>query len=924
MYINSIGNNSQYQSRINKLTTSPITKEQISFKGNDNDSFESGDLFFRFFKEIAETAYKISLKSVMTHAKNEREFSTYIEALSQKSSKQYIKQNRTTKLEVFNNAILTRVNTDPTFTNELFKEAGMTTVMQFNSFLNIFNQTPETKENFRGQNIEAIKIYGKLNNKEDLSKYSELLLYLYNEEEYKENPDYNKLNEYVDFLKQLGVTNFKDFDEKFSHLSSDFHDFENIADKVDAINYVKENYQDRINYLQNIIKDNPNFKNTDPKTLYAKINDVIDRLSVGNYDINKDKIPEIINYATLKDKFKTQALNIYSNQFNNYQQTEDKIDFYSTLANYNISPSDFNEFATKSIISDSDIMSHLRNIKDLSQYVSTYKGINIKDSQNFYKKNKDLLNAVYDEKTGDVHNVNFLLDLMEKYNISTSDSFMSFYNKVNYSKAKNITTEELKNFLEAFKYTISDNILKTAKEQNISPKELLDNEKTNFENVKNEIENFIKNDETSYFTGKTPFEIYKEYADVIGKNPNEVTTILQNIVNFNISTSTQYLDKFKEVEKFEKFFNDKEEMSNFINLNEIKFDNSQENFEYRNYCYDILNTLYEDNQNSKELDYYKNSDFLSNSKIKLDDFMKTQINDETRKRVLSIIADKKIPSLTAMEKFFQTYSSDKNSDKELLEYLEKLPENIDFEEDNKILSALKLKFRLLNISLPLNPENLKAINMEKLSKLPQITTRATIQTINDIFKIPENINFVTTMPLAVDNSEKNYPAFRIAQDIVARKSTNNESYQNIKRLLNLEKSDLGIPDDCSDYIYINAIEQVLPKEFIDFVNSNDWLQYSEEKDKTPNVVLHARLRAIDRFALDNANNINELYTDETKQKLKDLFKSIYTTAPTSVKGGSPDNRIIVSSQHKINIIETIFSNQGQLITLFQKGYFGQN
>ena len=100
------------------------------------------------------------------------------------------------------------------------------------------------------------------------------------------------------------------------------------------------------------------------------------------------------------------------------------------------------------------------------------------------------------------------------------------------------------------------------------------------------------------------------------------------------------------------------------------------------------------------------------------------------------------------------------------------------------------------------------------------------------------------------------------------------------------------------------------------MNSNDWLTYSD--NKKANVSLHARLRTIDRFALDSIENIEELYTEETKAKLQNLFNTIYNTSPVDLKGSKTDERIIADFEHNSNIIEAIFTNKGDMITIIPK------
>ena len=93
-------------------------------------------------------------------------------------------------------------------------------------------------------------------------------------------------------------------------------------------------------------------------------------------------------------------------------------------------------------------------------------------------------------------------------------------------------------------------------------------------------------------------------------------------------------------------------------------------------------------------------------------------------------------------------------------------------------------------------------------------------------------------------------------------------------------------------------------------------QYNSNDDKkVPNLTFHARLRAIDRFALDSANDIKELYTQEAKDKLKELIKTVYTSCPTEINGNGSDKRIVVDFNHNNREIEAVFSQDGKMLTI---------
>ena len=142
-----------------------------------------------------------------------------------------------------------------------------------------------------------------------------------------------------------------------------------------------------------------------------------------------------------------------------------------------------------------------------------------------------------------------------------------------------------------------------------------------------------------------------------------------------------------------------------------------------------------------------------------------------------------------------------------------------------------------------------------------------------------------------------------------------ESYKNIARLLEIDRRSLDIDKDCSTYIYAKEIQNSLPKEFIDFVISDDWTKYEETDTVKPKLTLHAKLRLIDRFALNGAKNIDELYSEETTEKLKQILKTVYTDTPTEIRGSDKTKRLIVDFIHNGTEIEAVFSKEGKMVTI---------
>lgn len=902
------------------LTRDVFEKTTLTFKGSIEEDF-FGMLIDKAFSIIEEATESFinDFQVIAKQTRREAEVATYIEALSAKNVRKLMLSKRSEKMTTLNSNIFYGLDFDIDFINNLFEQANIKTVLGLDNFIRTYLREPETKQIFRGQEIEAVKIYGLLESKDDLSKYSELLLYLYNQEEDSETPDYSKLNTTIAFLKKLGVDKFNEFDGKFEYLKSKFNDFDTVSDKVDAIEYLQTTYDAKTSLLDNVLKGVDVPKNQDSQKVYALVNDIVDYFYDKNDGKSLDGLEEVLDYALQQNKIKSQSLKSLTPICNDFKSPEDKISLFGFLKDNSISISDLNILSGRSIVSDSDNLAALINKEHLGQSIAEIRGTDESNGFNFYKNFRDIINAVYDESES-LDGVRTFISVADRFNFKNSDSVLQFYNRAAEAKKRSLTSDEVKDFIELFKYSDSTTLFADAKAQSTSVVDLLAEEKQKYISVKEDIDNFCYSDNNAFFAGQSSLEIYKKYRELILSNVDNVSSVLQNIADFDIKNSGQYIQRTMQVEPFTKFFADKESMLKFFAQNNVKFDDTYEDNVYQRNCMEIFDSLYDENDKQKSyerINYFANSGFLVKSQTRLTEFLEKMPSSDVRKDVLSVIADKKVPSVNILEKFFKQYKSSLSDGVELLEYLRNLPSNIDFSKSSDILDFIQSKINMINVPVQINSENINRINIEDFAE-KEIPTNKVISLLNNLYSLPDNVNFLSALSSELKSKPIEFSSYRIAQELAAKIDRTDESYQNISRLLKLDKHSLGLPDDCSSYIYVKAIEKALPKNFINFVNSEDWTTYSDDKSKGANLVLHAKLRAIDRFALNDADSIDVLYTDEMKSRLQNLFKTVYTTSPVSIKGSDSSKRLIVDFVHESNVIEAIFLDKGEMITIVPK------
>ncbi len=885
-----------------------INNKNVSF-GSSNDDFLSL-ILDHLLTGLSETVSYIEQESICD---------IYMSIVLKKDIKNLISKNKNIPIQKFHNHIGKIDNYDLQFLTKIMEQANIKTLMNLDIFIKTFQKNKETPIVFQGQNIEAIKIFGLLSSKDDLAKFPSLLLYLFNEESNSDNPDYNKLNTYSAFLKHIGIKNIYDFDQKYSYLKPQFNNFENISDTKDAINYLMETYEPKLQMVQNVIDSN-NLKSYSPELIYSKLPDVIDYL----YDKNKGKnlgdLPKFIDNAFNFDKLKTQTYKDISKIFNDFNSPKDKIDLLELLQECNISINELNTLnSQRKQIPDLEFFDIIINKQPIIEVIKNNDQLSDSQKNELYKNFNKIFTSVYTRgnNSDDADSLNNLINILINFNINNPDKFLNFYNKVNLSNNKNFTTNQLCEFVDLFDYYNYDDLFEQSKKLNISPRNFLETKKEHFEKYEPEITNFIENGSSDKFIGKTALDIYKQYNYMFDENIN-IHQILQNIVTQDSANQTEDKIRQKEFMLFEQFFDSKHDTVKFLLNNKISFDKSSRSQNHKSACLTILNSLTEKNNLQQSKDKIKklsDSGFLLRSKNALSKFVDDMQQKGQLKQILNIIINKNVSSVKKLYNFFKSYEEIPNENQNLIHHLSLIPDNMKFNEYIDILNFLSSSLVNAEIPVEINNSNILNININDYRTKDSFNAQKLNNLTCNLLNQPENTNFVNYLENTFTNTTPYYSPFQIAKEIVSKINSSEESYRNLARELHLSKSDLKLDDNTSEYIYIQAVQNKLPQEFINFINSNNWLDYNNNGN-VPNAGLHARLRIIDRFALNENNSINNLYSQETENKLKQFFDNIYNKLPYNIEGRNKSHRIALKYNIENKIVEIIFNNKGELITAF--------
>lgn len=759
---------------------------------------------------------------------------------------------------------------------------------------------------------EEIIIYKNLEHKEDLSKYSYILLEACISESEKLNPDFSKINEVAVFLNKIGMRDDSDSEiyRKFAHIAPAFNNFDTIEDVFGAVDYLRETYPAKIEALSEIIANSPELKSDNPEKLYLQISDLVDYAWMKSGNRNLDELSGILEYALKQGKIKIKDLRMRNVIMSS---PEGKISFFNLLKNNGVSVSSLNSLNSRSIVSDISALDMAANRKYLSQKIAGLRGTDEKQALQFYDNFADVLGAICADVANPKKQLKLLFRILDENKIKSSDTFMSFYNKACGCKKKSLNSDEIKEFVGLFEYANSFVVAQPKKGEKPSIQDMIDTKKR-FESVKSQIDDFKKTDKSGFFTGQTSLDIYKKYQDLIDKNPSNVAQTLRDVATYDIANLREYENKVKCEKDFVEFFNSEEEMRKFFEENEFNFDGSNDSeANILNYLI-ILRSVKNSDKTGERLKYFTTSSFLESSQDDLTRLLKAMPKKETREEILGIIADKKIPSTLVLQGFIKEYGLKNSNGVEIIDFIKNLPKNVDFNTAVEKLSVLQKQMQSFKILTPLNADNIKFIDFGRFN---ENSISSIIITLNNVLQAGD-CNFIGVA--ARDNNKVKYgfSSYKIAQEIAKTINKTDESYSNISRLLKLDELDVESMSQVSESFYVKSIEAKISKEFVDFVNSDDYLPQIAKDGKTPNVSLHAKLRAIDRFVLNDVDNINELYGEKSKEKLKRVFGGIYVQNPINVYGVDELSRIVADYRFGSNIVEAVFSCDGEVITIVEK------
>lgn len=766
--------------------------------------------------------------------------------------------------------------------------------------------------------VNFFEIYGQLSDKENFKKYPELLLCLNTSLEDRENPqDDISYDKYCQFFDKFGIKDLPHFIKTFDYLKPEFNGFETKVDVVSAIQHVESTNSKKLDLLTPLIKDSKNSKNLkSPEQVYLAIPDIVDYLYEKNDGESLSALHNYIDMAVGHSKFSSKVISSIQPNFNNFSLPEDKIRFYKLLNQNNVSISDFNKIFSNPIIDDYEPMSLIYNKQSIISSLSENDKKNQHSINDVYLNFADVLNVAYESENTSSDLLFKTYDVIKKCKFKNSQDLLNYYNQVNSPnpRVKNITSDNLVEFIDLMKFVEKSEFSDAKKFRKVRLDSLrqLRNE---YNRAKEPIETFLLNFSNNLFLNETTFSIFDKYkSEFIGASEEDITSKLSELDRFNIKNAEENYQKNLEMDKFKEFFPSRKDLINFVIKNEISFNNSEDEAKYKENCRSILYSIYITGKGSERFENISklsDSKFLINSKNTLPNLLNLNLSTQDKAKAINTFVNKNVKNYASFEAFVNKYEVDNNSFMKLVDFISNLPEDVSFEDVLPKLEKVEKLLKTTNYPITLNADNIGNLNYDDLQNsyphekiLPD-----RIKILNKLVGIGPQENPIVKLPKS--NMTDFYTnKYKIAAEIFQIR----EHSDNYPKLVNLlygggfeNHSVLNNLYDYSSYI---------PNSFVDFVKKMGVLNGKEY-----NMSLHAKLRIIERFLMDDIHSIEDFQSPKTTKELKKILKSIYLQKPIDIEGSSEGERLVLDSLYKNTVLENIFSKDGVLITSVEKSHY---
>ena len=728
------------------------------------------------------------------------------------------------------------------------------------------------------------------------------------------NKDFD-LNKIVEFIKELGAKNENALFKKFSYLAKDFNNFRDFDDKFAGFMHILNLFSAKEKGLNKLIKENEDLNTISATELYSQYCEIIDYLYEKDPKNWLEEFREILKQTQGHEKFSKTTMNAVKD-YTDLSTVEGKIEFLELIKSEDLTTEDVNELVSvRNLYTTSNEMGFILNKNRIVANLTTLDDFDEESANEFYKNFKQALNAIYDENNSkQEHDLQTFAKILKQFNLKNDDEFFNFYHSLTKKQTKQnkkpqthkkATLQEVRDFIYLFNFIGDDNLQKYKKDKNYPLISELQKKKEHFEKVKTTIEEEL-NKKGAIVQKNTALKTYTKYGETLKKYPY-IPTFIEKILAQNARDFIEF-DEEKELKaKFLAYFKNEQMLNAFLAKNEIEITSSKEDRSFCELYLRILGLILDD-KNEKEQEKYLqkilNSDFFKNSKSGIINFTKRR-KEEDLKIIFEIIVNEGISSIAQINTILNRYA---NKDKEISNFLNYCKnQELNFSDFIRKIEQLQKELENSGINIKINNDNISRINLENYN-FGKISDSKLAQLAKELFGVDDKLNFICGLNATfIESDEQIITAHIIAKEILRSIGGRYENeYKNLMRCL-------GIKQELNSATNLNYIESLIPKDLIDFLNSNEIFDFRENPTNHLNISYHAKLRLLERFILDEYN-LEDLNTDKVKDEIKEVLKAVYTKTPVKIYKGSTkeENRFITITEYKNGAIKTIFNTNGNI------------
>ncbi len=793
--------------------------------------------------------------------------------------------------------------------DESLEQTGIDSEEKLIELTTINNALIKKKFSYCTRGREVIHLFGALNNPQDMLNFSDILFEAsFSNTALDCDYDYNKL---LDFAKAMGAKN-EDilFNKTFAHLAPKFNDFKMPDDKLQAIEYARITFEVDKEILKTVQRLSSELEDVDIYDFYSRNASVVDYI----FSQEQEKVFERLYLAMQFDKLynlESYSINALSSMVD-AKTPQGRMELYEFIADEDISPTELAQLTKQSYydgISCADvIINRLDTIKEMVKYYD----IPIEWAKICYLELGHTINVAKNSDDDFYTDPLFVLIFAsDNLDFRTDKEFSDFYLELTRGSSKTqknkktqqkISQKDMVNFINLLSFLESDIACMYKQNKKYPLYAELKKRKIEFGKVQDKIEFLIdKHNARRYL--KDAFYTYKEYYEQYQTSKN-----LEAFVLNAIKMEKEKARKSSSLErKFLYYFDDEQAFEMFLIKNKISLD---EQTPHAKLCYKILDCLVKDKDEKTAQELCKKlaeSDFIVNSKNSLGKFVSSK-SDEELQILLEIILNENFSSIQEINALIKPFLNKQNQIIGLLTHFK--AQNIDFRSYISKITQIQRDLSNFGLSISINNDNIQMLNLEDL-KNNKLNLQQACKVAKRLLSQEEG-NFILGLKNSTTENHPPYTAGQIAKELTSSQTGRyKESYSGFLNLFCLRTSDLGFKNPNSQYE--ETLQEIIKKEFgdlISFLNSDVYM-YELENGKLPNLTLHAKMRLIDRFILQEDK---DLFDDSSFDEIKNILEIIYTQTPYKMEKAK--NGFNVYFKYGENEeIKAIFTQDGEMLTV---------